>query len=76
MTMPAEGLRSSVDQMQNYIVSTKAGRVLKRPAFDYDDLLRDLFYNGHEPVKIWTAEEYESEIKELQQAIEEERKTA
>ncbi|MGR6546312.1 hypothetical protein [Paenibacillus tundrae] len=84
--MPAKGLRSSVDPMTEYIVITTASRVLRRPAFDYNDLLRDLYNNGHTPVYIKPASEYEAEIMareeqerlhhELDRAIEEERKTA
>ncbi|WP_091016062.1 hypothetical protein [Paenibacillus amylolyticus] len=84
--MPAEGLRSNVDPMTTYIVSTQGGRVLKRPAFDYNDLIRDLYNNQHVPVKIWTQSEYDAEVMaqdeqdrlhyELDRAIEEERKTA
>lgn len=70
------GQRSSVDAMTNYIVTTQAGRVLKRPAFDYNDLLRDLYNNQHVPVKIWTQSEYDAEIEGLKREIKEERKTA
>ncbi|WP_339306480.1 hypothetical protein [Paenibacillus sp. FSL R5-0519] len=74
--MPAEGLRSSVDPMTTYIVSTQGGRVLERQAFDYEDLIRDLYNNQHVPVKIWTQAEYDAEIEELKQEIKEELKTA
>lgn len=80
------GQRSSIDPMTTYIVSTQAGRVLKRPAFDFNDLISDLYNNQHVPVKIWTQSEYDAEIMareeqerfhhELDRAIEEERKTA
>lgn len=69
-----------------FVVVTTEGRILGRHALSYRDLISDLHYDGHTPVYIRTMAEYQADIvaleeqerlhHELQQAIEEERKTA
>ncbi|WP_339283734.1 hypothetical protein [Paenibacillus sp. FSL R5-0486] len=84
--MQVEGMRSSETPLTVYRVVTDAGRVLSWSAFDYNDLFRQLRRRGHDPIYAKPLSEYEAEIAdreeqerlhhELQQAIEEERKTA
>ncbi|WP_433748317.1 hypothetical protein [Paenibacillus amylolyticus] len=76
--MPAE--------LTEFRVVTAAGRIFGWNAFDYEDLFRSMQARGHTPVYAKPLSEYEAEIAnreeqerlhhELQQAIEEERKTA
>lgn len=73
-------------ELTEYRVVTTAGRIFSWSAFDFDDLFRRMQARGHTPVYAKPLSEYEAEIAdreeqdrlhhELQQAIEEERKTA
>jgi hypothetical protein len=61
--------RSSVDPMTDYYVLTEEGRLFRRPAFGYDDLMRDLQFNGHKAIEIQLWSEHEARQAAQDQAI-------
>lgn len=61
--------RSSVDPMTDYYVLTEEGRLFRRPAFGYDDLMRDLQFNGHKAIEIQLWSEHEARQAAQEQAV-------